>query len=415
MNRRTMLSTSAAFALSPIIGSSIAGPTVRAASLATPVSDQQNPRARDLGVPFEGTPGPLNAITDVAGVRVEHLTLIEGDGVLEVGVGPIRTGLTGILPRADLAPVFGSWDTLNGSGEMTGTEVLDESGYLIGPIQITNTLSVGIVRDSVTSWAYEHLGPDLSLFVSAPVVAETWDGLLNDINGHHITAEHVFTVLDALARDSDGAGLPVTEGNVGGGTGMICHAFKGGIGTASRKLDGENGGFTVGVLVQANHGTRANLTIAGVPVGMEIADLMPEFGDQARESSGKTSSIIGVVATDAPLLPHQLKRLAKRVGLGVGIVGGRGEDNSGDIFLAFSTAHGLDLENLGNPSVVSVNMLQFFLTDPLLEATVQATEEAIVNALVAAETMTGRDGNTVHALPHDRLQDVLRAYNRLAS
>jgi L-aminopeptidase/D-esterase-like protein len=364
-------------------------------------------------VPFRGTPGPRNAITDVAGIRVEHLTVIEGDGVLDVGNGPIRTGLTGILPRADLAPVFGSWDTLNGTGEMTGTELLDESGYLIGPVLITNTLSVGIVRDAVTSWAYEHLGPDLSLYASAPVVAETWDGFLNDINGHHITADHVFTVLDALAGDGDGAGLPVEEGNVGGGTGMICHEFKGGIGTASRTLDDDNGGFTVGVLVQANHGTRTNLTIAGVPVGMEIADLLPEFGDQARESSGKTSSIIGVVATDAPLLPHQLKRLAKRVGLGVGIVGGRGEDTSGDIFLAFSTAHGLDLEDLGNPGVVSVNMLQFFLTDPLLEATVQATEEAIVNALVAAETMTGRDGNTVHALPHDRLQDVLRMYNRL--
>jgi L-aminopeptidase/D-esterase-like protein len=410
-----MLSTSGALLFSPLFWNPATAGAAQTDLDATPESGQGKPRARDLGVPFLGTPGPHNAITDVAGVQVEHLTVIEGDGVLKVGTGPIRTGLTGILPRADLAPVFASWDTLNGTGEMTGTELLDESGYLIGPVLITNTLSVGVVRDSVTSWAYEHLGPDLSLFVSAPVVAETWDGLLNDINGHHITAEHVFTVLDALARDSDGAGLPVTEGNVGGGTGMICHEFKGGIGTASRKLDDDNGGFTVGVLVQANHGTRANLTIAGVPVGLEIAELMPEFGDLAGEGSGKTSSIIGVVATDAPLLPHQLKRLAKRVGLGVGIVGGRGEDNSGDIFLAFSTAHGLDLEDLGNPGVVSVNMLQFFLTDPLLEATVQATEEAIVNALVAAETMIGRDGNTVHALPHDMLQDILRTYNRLAS
>ncbi len=414
MNRRTMLSSSAALVLSPLLGFPTTGGAVRAAPLATQDSDQRKPRARDLGVPFDGVPGPLNAITDVAGVRVEHLTLIEGEGALDVGTGPIRTGLTTILPRADAFPVFGAWDALNGTGEMTGTELLDESGYLIGPVQITNTLSVGVVRDAVTSWAYERLGPDLSLYLSAPIVAETWDGFLNDINGHHITTEHVFTVLDALVGARDVTAAPVAEGNVGGGTAMICHDFKGGIGTASRTLDAENGGYTVGVLVQANHGYRPNLTIAGVPVGLEIADLMPELSGLARGGSGKTSSIIGVVATDAPLLPHQLKRLAKRVGLGVAIVGGRGEDTSGDIFLAFSTAYGADLENLGNPSVVNVDMLQFFLTDPLLDATVQATEEAIVNALVAAETMTGIDGNTVHALPHDLLQEVLRTYNRLA-
>ncbi|MBA3276197.1 MAG: P1 family peptidase, partial [Chloroflexia bacterium] len=334
---------------------------------ATPVvTGPGTPRARDLGIPFIGTPGPLNAITDVTGVRVEHITLIEGEGALEVGTGPVRTGLTAILPRGDLLPVFAGWNVLNGIGELTGTEVIDESGFLTGPILTTNTLSVGVVRDAVTSWAYERLGPDGSLFVSTPVVGETWDGFLNDINGHHVTSEHVYAALDALAGTGDAAPDPVEEGNVGGGAGMICHGFKGGIGSASRRLDAANGGYTVGVLVQANHGYRPNLTIAGVPVGQEISDLMPELGEMAR-GGGKDSSIIGIVATDAPLLPHQLKRLAKRVGLGVAIVGGRGEDASGDIFLAFSTAYGADL---GNQDVVSVDMLPFFLTDPLLEATV---------------------------------------------
>jgi len=408
MSRRTVLSTSAALCMSQIVGF----PGMAFGASATPVANGQGtPRARDLGIPFVGTPGPLNAITDVAGVRVAHITLIEGEGALEVGTGPVRTGLTAILPRGDLLPVFAGWNVLNGIGEMTGTEVIDESGFLTGPVLTTNTLSVGVVRDAVTSWVYERLGPDVSLFVSTPVVGETWDGFLSDINGHHVTSEHVYAALDAVGGAGDAAPAPVEEGNVGGGVGMICHGFKGGIGSASRRLDAANGGYTVGVLVQANHGYRPNLTIAGVPAGQEISDLMPELGEMAR-GGGKDSSIIGVVATDAPLLPHQLKRLAKRVGLGVAIVGGRGEDASGDIFLAFSTAYGADL---GNQDVVSVDMLPFFLTDPLLEATVQATEEAIVNALVAAQTMTGIDGNTVYALPHDRLRDVLRKYNRLTS
>jgi D-aminopeptidase len=408
MSRRTVLSTSAALCMSQAVG--FPGKALGAQSTPSD-TDQGTSRARDLGIPFDGTPGPLNAITDVAGVRVAHITLIEGEGALEVGTGPVRTGVTAVLPRGDLAPVFAGWDALNGTGEMTGTELIDESGLLIGPALTTNTLSVGVVRDAVTSWAFEHLGPELSVFVSAPVVGETWDGALNDINGHHVTSGHVYEVLDALAAAGDAASSPVEEGNVGGGTGTICHGFKGGIGTASRMLDAEHGGYTVGVLVQANQGYRPNLTIAGVPVGDEITDLMPELGEMAREG-GKVSSIIGILATDAPLMPHQLKRLAKRVGLGVAIVGGLGEDVSGDIFLAFSTAYGVDPEN---QEVVSVDMLPFFMTDPLLEATVQATEEAIVNALVAAQTMEGVDGNTVHALPHDRLRDVLRQYNRLAS
>lgn len=408
MSRRTVLATSAALALSQVAGF----PEKARGAPATRIPNVQGtPRARDLGIPFNGTPGPLNAITDVAGVRVTHVTLIEGEGGLEVGTGPVRTGLTAVLPRGDLLPVFAGWDALNGIGEMTGTAAIDESGFLTGPVLTTNTLSVGVVRDAITSWAYERLGADLSLFVSIPVVGETWDGFLNDINGHHVTPKHVYAALDAVAGEGDADPAPVEEGNVGGGTGMICHGFKGGIGSASRRLDAANGGYTVGVLVQANHGYRPNLTIAGVPVGQEITDLLPELGEMARGGS-KDSSIIGIVATDAPLLPHQLKRLAKRVGLGVAIVGGRGEDASGDIFLAFSTAYGVDVEN---QEVVSVDMLPFFLTDPLLEATVQATEEAIVNALVAAQTMTGIDGNTVHALPHDRLQETLRNHNRLAS
>lgn len=406
ISRRSVLSASAALCLTH----SVVFPGKALGAQTPPASPAgSTPRARDLGIPFMGTPGPLNAITDVAGVRVAHITLIEGEGALDVGTGPVRTGLTAVLPRGDLAPVFAGWDVLNGTGEMTGTELIDESGLLIGPVLTTNTLSVGVVRDAVTSWAFEHLGPDLSVFVSAPVIAETWDGVLNDINGHHVTSAHVYEALDALNNEMDAAPSAVEEGNVGGGTGMICHGFKGGIGTASRLLDADLGGYAVGVLVQANHGSRPNLTIAGVPVGLEISDLMPEM-EEAASGVGKVSSIIGIVATDAPLLPHQLKRLAKRVGLGVAIVGGRGEDASGDIFIAFSTAYGVDPENR---DVVSVQMLPFFMTDPLLEATVQATEEAIVNALVAAQTMSGIDGNTVHALPHDRLLEVLQAFNRL--
>lgn len=360
---------------------------------------QDKPRARDIGVPFEGTPGPFNAITDVQGVEVGHTTLISGDGPLVVGEGPVRTGVTAILPRGKrYDPVFAGWYSLNGNGEMTGTTWVEESGFLGGPVMITNTHSVGIVRDAVVEWLVSD-EIDSGIAWGLPVVAETYDGFLNDINGFHVKKEHA---LAALNGASSGA---VAEGGVGGGTGMICHGFKGGIGTASRRLSAEAGGYTVGVLVQANYGGRNTLTIAGVPVGREITDLTPARGAQG------DGSIIVVVATDAPLLPQQLKRLARRVPLGIARVGGLGTNGSGDIFIAFSTANpGID----AGDEVVDVEMLPNHRMNPLIEATVQATEEAIVNALVAGETITGINGNTVYGLPHDRLRDVLRTYNRLA-
>lgn len=356
------------------------------------------PRARDLGIPFEGTPGPLNAITDVAGVSVGHITLISGEGKLEVGKGPIRTGVTAIRPRGENSLVFGAWYALNGCGEMTGTTWLEESGFLHGPVMVTNTHSVGVVRDATTVWGSLKIGGVFGL----PVVAETYDGFLNDINGFHIRREHAWSALDNASSG------PVVEGNVGGGTGITCHGFKGGIGTASRQLDERDGSYTVGVLVQANHGDRRNLKIAGVPVGLEITDLEPEM-HSADENTG-TSSIIVVVGTDCPLLPHQLKRLAKRVPLGIARVGGLGENSSGDIFIAFSTAP------LGEENSLGIKPVEMFPNErmnPLFEAVAQATEEAIVNALVAAETMTGVNSNTVYAIPHDRLREVLRKYNRL--
>lgn len=360
---------------------------------------QDKPRARDIGVPFEGTPGPFNAITDVQGVEVGHTTLISGDGPLVVGEGPVRTGVTAILPRGKrYDPVFAGWYSLNGNGEMTGTTWVEESGFLGGPVMITNTHSVGIVRDAVVEWLVSD-EIDSGIAWGLPVVAETYDGFLNDINGFHVKKEHA---LAALNGATSGA---VAEGGVGGGTGMICHGFKGGIGTASRRLSPAAGGYTVGVLVQANYGGRNTLTIAGVPVGREITDLTPARGAQG------DGSIIVVVATDAPLLPQQLKRLARRVPLGIARVGGLGTNGSGDIFIAFSTANpGID----AGDEVVDVEMLPNHRMNPLIEATVQATEEAIVNALVAGETITGINGNTVYGLPHDRLRDVLRTYNRLA-
>lgn len=352
------------------------------------------PRARDLGIPFEGTPGPLNAITDVAGVVVGHTTLISGNGPLVVGEGPVRTGVTAVLPRGEASDaVFASWFTLNGCGEMTGTTWLEESGLLSGPVMITNTLSVSTVRDATTLWGVRKI----SSWFSLPVVAETYDGFLNDIAGFHVKQEHVWTALDAASPG------PVAEGNVGGGTGMICHQFKGGIGTASRKLSDENGAFTVGVLVQANHGVRKNLRIAGVPVGVEIVDRMPEIRAISHSAPTRSSSIIVVVATDCPLLPHQLKRLARRVPLGIGRVGGMGENFSGDIFVAFSTARWKEKPGIG---IKQVEMLPNERINPLFEATVFATEEAIVNALVAAETMQGINDNTVYGIPHDRLVEI---------
>ena len=363
---------------------------------------QAKPRARDLGIPFDGTTGRWNAITDVAGVEVGHVTLISGSGKLVVGQGPVRTGVTSIFPKGKGSAdrVFAGWWTLNGNGEMTGTTWLQESGHLGTPILITNTHSVGVVRDAVIEWSVKRgTSEGYSGDFSLPVVTETWDGFLNDINGFHVKKEHVFAALDGAKTGAVG------EGNVGGGTGMVTHQFKGGIGTSSRVLSQEEGGYTVGVLVQANYGRRELLHIAGVPIGKEIADLRP-----ARGPADGAGSIIVVVATDAPLLPHQLQRLAKRTALGIGIVGGRGENSSGDIFIAFSTANP---ENAKPEGVAKLEMLPNERINPLLRATTEATEESIINALVAAETMTGINGNTVHALPHDRLKAVLKKYNRL--
>jgi len=359
------------------------------------------PRARDLGIPFSGTPGKLNAITDVAGVEVGHKTLIEGKGKLIVGKGPVRTGVTMVFPRGknSLDRVFAAWFALNGNGEMTGTTWLEESGCLGTPISITNTHSVGTVRDAIIQYYSDKMPKDsYSGDISLPVVAETWDGFLNDINGFHVKKEHV---IDAINAASSGA---VAEGNVGGGTGMIAHQFKGGIGTASRKVSSV---YTVGALVQANYGGRNQLTIAGVPVGNEILDLLPERG-KLREDQG---SIIVVIATDAPLLPHQLKRLAKRIPLGIGVVGGRGGNSSGDIFIVFSTAN---VEANKTSGVANVQMIPNEAINPFFTAVAEAVEEAIVNALVAAETMEGVDGNKAYAIPHDRLQAALKKYNRLS-
>lgn len=363
----------------------------------------KKPRARDLKIPFEGTPGKFNAITDVPGVEVGHKTLIRGAGKLEVGKGPVRTGVTAIFPsgKASLERVFASWFTLNGNGEMTGTTWLEESGCLGSPILITNTHSVGTVRDAVIQWhVAKKITDDYSGDYSLPVVAETWDGFLNDINGFHVKPQDAF---DAMESATTG---PVTEGNVGGGTGMIAHSFKGGIGTSSRLVETKIGNYTVGVLVQANYGSRDQLTIAGVPVGKEIKDMRPSEG-KPDEDQG---SIIVVAATDAPFLPHQLHRLVKRVSLGIGAMGGRGGNSSGDIFIAFSTANpeaGV-MDNLAN-----LKMFPNELINPFFEAVAQATEESIVNAMIAAETMEGVNGNKVYAIPHNRLIEVLKKYNRL--
>jgi D-aminopeptidase len=360
---------------------------------------QTKPRARDLGVPFDGATGQFNAITDVKGVEVGYVTLISGEDRQA-----IRTGVTAILPQGKnfQGRVFAAWHTLNGNGEMTGTTWVEESGGLGSPIMITNTHSVGIVRDAVIEWgARRFTGSGYSGDFSLPVVAETWDGFLNDINGFHVKKEHVF---QALENAKTGA---IAEGNVGGGTGMISHRFKAGTGTASRVLNAKDGGYTVGVLVQANYGARQLFQVAGVPVGKEITDLLPTQG-KADDGQG---SIIVVVATDAPLLPHQLKRLVRRVSLGIGNVGGRGENSSGDIFIAFSTANATEASK--NEGLANLTMLPNDRINMLFWATAHATEEAIINAMVAAETMKGYNSNTVYALPHDRLREVLKKYNRL--
>jgi D-aminopeptidase len=359
----------------------------------------KKPRARDLGVPFGGVPGAFNAITDVKGVEVGYTTLISGEGK-----NAIRTGVTAILPQGKnfRGRVFAAWHALNGNGEMTGTTWVEESGGFGTPIMITNTHSVGLVRDAVIEWSLKRSsGSGYSGDVSLPVVAETYDGFLNDINGFHVRKEHVFQALNTAATGA------IAEGNVGGGTGMLAHGFKGGTGTASRKLDAQFGGYTVGVLVQANYGYRNLFRVVGVPVGQEITDLVPAPG-KADEGQG---SIIVVVATDAPLLPHQLKRLVKRVSLGIGNMGGRGENSSGDIFIAFSTANAVEASK--DDGIASITMLPNTKIDFLFWSTAHATEEAIVNAMLAAETMKGRNGNTAYALPHERLREVLRKYNRL--
>jgi D-aminopeptidase len=370
-------------------------------------SAQSKPRARDLGVPFDGTPGPLNAITDVKGVEVGHATLISGEGKLQVGVGPVRTGVTAIIPRGKQSandPVFAGWFSLNGNGEMTGTTWVEESGFLEGPITITNTHSVGVVRDAVIAWRVKQGHPDQSgYWWSLPIVAETYDGYLNDVNGFHVKPDHVFQALDGAKSGA------VAEGNVGGGTGMVCYGFKGGIGTASRKLTDNAGGYTVGVLLQANFGARNQLRIAGVPVGMEITD-RTRSSAVAGPTNEDVGSIIIVVATDAPLISNQLKRLARRAAMGVARTGSSSGNGSGDIFIAFSIANPEAAKPTGT---IQLTMLPNDRMNPLFEATVQATEEAIVNALVAAETMVGADNHKVIALPHDRLKEVPRKYNRL--
>jgi D-aminopeptidase len=380
----------------------------------------RKPRARDLGIPFEGKPGTLNAITDVGGVEVGHVTLVSGDGPLVVGEGPVRTGVTAVLPRgrASSDPVFAGWFPLNGNGEMTGTTWIEECGFLDGPVLLTNTHSVGTVRDSVVAWRVargRRPGTNSHGEWHLPVVAETWDGWLNDINGFHVRPEHVFEVLDGAAPG------PVAEGNVGGGTGMISYGWKGGIGTASRQVEGAPDSWVVGVLAQCNAGSRRDLRVAGVPVGLEMPapelDGYPAVGAPEDDAASRASrpeqlgSIVVLLATDAPLLPHQLKRLARRGALGYAGTGSIANHTSGDLFLAFSTAN----PGAAVPTrVATLAMLPNERMDPLFRAAVQATEEAVVNAMVAAETMTGSEGRTVPALPHEDLRDVLRAHGRLA-
>jgi len=381
----------------------------------TPLLPPTKPRARDLGVEFEGAPGPLNAITDVAGVEVGHRTLISGSGALHVGDGPVRTGMTAILPRGKSAiadPVFAGWFAQNGNGEMTGTTWVEESGFLEGPVMITNTHSVGVVRDAVIAWQVKHNAKFQPW--STPVVAETYDGYLNDTDGFHVKPEDAWTALDASRSGA------VPEGNVGGGTGMICFGYKGGIGTASRRLRREQGGYTVGVLVQCNTGARQQLRVGGELVGPELAAAAPKIARNAPGAGGgetERGSIIIVIGTDAPLLPHQLKRMARRATMGLARNGAISSNGSGDIFIAFSTANagaaGARAGTSNQGRTANVEMVRNDSISPLFEATVQATEEAIINALIAAEDMRGVDDHFVPALPHDALREVLRTHGRL--
>ncbi|WP_282122531.1 DmpA family aminopeptidase [Algibacter mikhailovii] len=370
----------------------------------------QKPRARDLGVPFVGKPGAFNAITDVAGVEVGYSTIISGTGTNVVGKGPVRTGVTAIFPRGKakkFSPVYANWYSLNGNGEMTGTTWVTESGFLETPIMITNTNSVGEVRQAVLKWYVDtdwYNGEDW--WYTYPVVAETYDGFLNDIYGFHVKEKHV---LEAISNASNG---PIAEGNVGGGTGMMCLGFKGGTGTASRVFKIKDSTYTLGAIVQSNFGAKRNLSIAGVPVGIALKDTLGyeyKAPPKSRRQEGD-GSIIVVVATDVPLLPHQLKRIAQRIPLGIGIVGGRGSNGSGDIFLAFSTANE---QAFNRDKKTTVESMSNDLLMPVFEATVQVVEEAIINAMVAAETMEGINGNKAYALPHDLLIETLKKYNRI--
>ena len=374
------------------------------------IANEKQIRARDLGIPFDGTPGKFNAMTDVAGVEVGYTTIISGEGKLEVGKGPVRTGVTAILPRGHTAmndPVFAGYFSLNGNGEMTGTAWLEESGFLEGPIVLTNTHSVGVARDAVIAWRLAHGGPDAQGFAwSLPVVAETWDGWLNDVDGFHVKPEHVAHAIE-IAH-----GGAIEEGSVGGGTGMICYEFKGGTGTSSRVIsvatvsarrsDNLPTPYTVGVIVQANCGRRPQLIVAGVPAGKELP------GSVYKKDAG---SIIIIVATDAPLMPHQLKRLARRASLGLARTGSISGNGSGDLFVAFSTAnpHAAD----SDPATRTIETMPNDAMDPLFTATVEGTEEAIVNALIDNHDMVGRDNHRVEALPHERLRQLLKQRNVL--
>ena len=365
------------------------------------VATASEPRARDLGVPFDGTPGPLDAITDVAGVTVGQVTLIQD---LPNG-HKVRTGVTAILPRGhdtyDI-PVFGAWFALNGNGEMTGTAWLQESGQLEGPVMLTNTHSVGVVRDAVIAERVRAGGADSSgYWWSLPVVAETWDGELNDINGFHVHAA------DAARALHEAKGGPVAEGNVGGGTGMICHEFKCGIGTSSRRVSIDGHDYTIGALVQANYGLRDSLRIAGVPVGQYLRN--DRIYSDTNPHAADTGSIIIVVATDAPLRPDQLKRIARRAGMGLARMGSYAGNGSGDIFLAFSTANA---QALHDKPVQQMSFIGNDHIDPLFEATAQAAEESIVNAMIAARDMQGDDGHYARAISHPALIKLLKRFKR---
>ena len=376
-------------------------------TLISSIAFSQKPRARDIGVQFEGTPGRFNAITDVKGVEVGHSTIIIGSGKNEIGKGPVRTGVTAIFPRGKkFNPVYANWYSLNGNGEMTGTTWVTESGFLETPIMITNTNSVGVVRDAVLKWFVDtNWYGDDQWWYTYPVVGETYDGFLNDIYGFHVQEKHVY---EAIENAKSG---PVAEGNIGGGTGMLTLGFKGGIGTSSRKVKINNKTYTLGAIVQSNFGSKRNLTISGVPIGKELKDTLNLVfnAPPANKRQEGDGSIIVIVATDAPLFPHQLKRIAHRIPLGIGAVGGRGSNGSGDIFLAFSTANpkAFNRKNSGTVKTFPNDKIS-----PLFEATVQVVEESIVNAMIAAETMEGINNNKAYALPHGKLIEILKKYNR---